>query len=142
MTFPDFFNKDDGEYAKAIREGQPFKEIVRDNDELYLRVASVFAVGSEKLTVITGEPLDKDLVADIAANLGEITLYSSGITLDAQGNYQNPNAPKAGVAAGPAKDHGFQTRLFDEPGKSKGGSGEGNGQLGSQPGGFPLRRSP
>src|SRR5580658_1412143 len=83
MTFPDFFNKDGGEYAKAIREGQPFKEIVRDNDELYLRVASVFAVGPEKLTVITGEPLDKDLVADIAANLGEITLYSAGITLDA-----------------------------------------------------------
>src|SRR5580658_3904022 len=51
MTFPDFFNKDGGEYAKAIREGQPFKEIVRDNDELYLRVASVFAVGPENLTV-------------------------------------------------------------------------------------------
>jgi sigma-B regulation protein RsbU (phosphoserine phosphatase) len=133
MAFPDFFNKDGGEYAKAIREGQPFKEMVRDNDELYLRVASVFAVGSEKLTVITGEPLDKDLVADIAANLGEITLYSSGITLDAQGNYQNPNAPKAGVATGPAKDHGFQTRLFDEPRNSKGGSGEGNGRSASSP---------
>src|SRR6202795_1792280 len=50
MTFPDFFNKDGGEYAKAIREGQPFKQIVRDNDQLYLRVASVFVVGSEKLT--------------------------------------------------------------------------------------------
>ncbi len=50
MTFPDFFNKDEGEFAKAIREGQPFKEIVRDQDELYLRVASVFAVGPEKLT--------------------------------------------------------------------------------------------
>ncbi len=133
MTFPDFFNKDGSEYAKAIREGQPFKEIVRDNDELYLRVASVFAVGSEKLTVITGEPLDKNLVADIAANLGEITLYSSGITLDAQGNYQNPNAPKAGVAAGPAKEHGFQTRLFEEPGNSKGGSGEGNGRSAPSP---------
>jgi len=133
MAFPDFFNKDGGEYAKAIREGQPFKEMVRDNDELYLRVASVFAVGSEKLTVITGEPLDKDLVADIAANLGEITLYSSGITLDAQGNYQNPNAPKTGVPTGAAKEHGFQTRLFDEPGNSKGGSGEGNGRSASSP---------
>jgi sigma-B regulation protein RsbU (phosphoserine phosphatase) len=126
MTFPDFFNKD--EYANAIREGQPFKEIVRDKDELYLRVASVFAVGSEKLTVITGEPLDKYLLTDIAANLGEITLYSAGITLDAQGKYQNPNAPKAGVAAGPAKDHGFQTRLFAEPEKSKDGSGAEDGK--------------
>ena len=79
MSFPEFFNKDDSEFAKAIREGQPFKEIVRDNDELYLRVATVYDVGQEKLTVVTGEPLDKDLVADIAANLGEITLYAAGI---------------------------------------------------------------
>jgi sigma-B regulation protein RsbU (phosphoserine phosphatase) len=129
MTFPDFFNKDQGEYAQAIREGQPFKEIVRDNDELYLRVASVFVVGPEKLTVITGEPLDKDLVADIAANLGEITLYSAGILLDSQGKYQNPNAPRASAA----KEHGFETHVLDEPGKSKGGSGEGGGKPGSNP---------
>jgi sigma-B regulation protein RsbU (phosphoserine phosphatase) len=120
MAFPDFFNKDEGEYAKALREGQPFKQIVRDNDQLYLRVASVFMVGSEKLTVITGEPLDKDLVSDIAVNLGEITLYSSGIMLDSQGKYQNPNTPKASSG----KEPGFQTRLFDEPGKSKSGGGE------------------
>src|SRR3984885_1539254 len=115
MAFPDFFNKDQGEYAKAIREGRPFKEIVRDNDGLYLRVASVFVVGSEKLTVVTGEPLDKDLVADIAANLGEITVYSAGIMLDdSQPNDQNSSA---------AKDRGFQTRLFAEPGKGKSDSG-------------------
>ncbi len=94
MTFPDFFNKNSGEFAKAIREGQPFKEIVRDNDELYLRVASVFQVGQERLTVVTGEPLDKDLVADIAANLGEITLYAAGIPLDAQGRPQKRDAAK------------------------------------------------
>jgi sigma-B regulation protein RsbU (phosphoserine phosphatase) len=115
MAFPDFFNKDQGEYAKAIREGRPFKEIVRDNDGLYLRVASVFVVGSEKLTVVTGEPLDKDLVADIAANLGEITVYSAGIMLDdSRQNDQNSSA---------AKDRGFQTRLFAEPEKGKSGSG-------------------
>jgi sigma-B regulation protein RsbU (phosphoserine phosphatase) len=119
IAFPDFFNKDQGEYAKAIREGQPFSQIVRDNDELYLRVASVFVVESEKLTVITSEPLDKDLLADIAANLGEITLYAAGITPDSQGNYQNPNAAKASDA----KESGFRTRLFDEPRKSKGGGG-------------------
>ncbi len=115
MAFPDFFNKDQGEYAKAIREGRPFKEIVRDNDGLYLRVASVFLVGSEKLTVVTGEPLDKDLVADIAANLGEITVYSAGIMLDdSRQNDQNSSA---------AKDRGFQTRLFAEPEKGKSDSG-------------------
>jgi sigma-B regulation protein RsbU (phosphoserine phosphatase) len=115
MAFPDFFNKDQGEYAKAIREGRPFKEIVRDNDGLYLRVASVFLVGSEKLTVVTGEPLDKDLVADIAANLGEITVYSAGIMLDdSRQNDQNSSA---------AKDRGFQTRLFAEPERGKSDSG-------------------
>src|ERR1700733_8203070 len=115
MAFPDFFNKDQGEYAKAIREGRPFKEIVRDNDGLYLRVASVFVVGSEKLTVVTGEPLDKDLVADIAANLGKITVYSAGIMLDdSRPNDQNSSA---------ARDRGFQTRLFAEPGKGKSDSG-------------------
>src|SRR5271154_1471691 len=60
MTFPELFDRDQGEYAKAVREGQPFKEIVRDNDELYLRAASGFVVGPQKLTVVTGEPLDKD----------------------------------------------------------------------------------
>ena len=82
MTFPDFFNKEDNEFAKPVREGQPFKEIVRDQDELYLRVASVFDVGQEKLTVVTGEPLDRNLLSEIAANLGEITLYAAGIGLD------------------------------------------------------------
>ena len=115
MTFPDFFNKDGGDYAKAIREGQPFKEIVRDNDELYLRVASVFVVGSEKLTVVTGEPLDKDLVADIAANLGEITLYAAGITLD--DSKQNDQSQSA--ANGP----GFKTRLFADRDKGVASSG-------------------
>ncbi len=79
VSFPDFFRKDDNPYAKAMRDGQPFKEIVRDQGELELRVASVFTVGPESLTVITSEPLDKDLLADIAANLGEITLLANGI---------------------------------------------------------------
>ncbi|MFZ1007027.1 MAG: SpoIIE family protein phosphatase [Candidatus Sulfotelmatobacter sp.] len=79
VSFPGFFHKDDNPYAKAMRDGQPFKEIVRDQGELELRVASVFTVGPESLTVITSEPLDKDLLADIAANLGEITLLANGI---------------------------------------------------------------
>jgi len=95
VAFPDFVNKDGNAYATAIREGQPFKEIVRDRDELYLRVASVLAVGGEKLTVVTSEPLDKSLVADIAANLGEITLYAAGISLDdSRQNEQSQSLPK------------------------------------------------
>ncbi|MGO8796398.1 MAG: PP2C family protein-serine/threonine phosphatase [Candidatus Sulfotelmatobacter sp.] len=106
MTFPDFFDKEDNDYAKAVGEGNPFKEIVRDDGNLYLRVTSAFAVGPEKLVVVSSEPLDKNLIADIAANLGEITLYSSGIsTIDERKNDQNnasaKDATKAGGAAGP-----------------------------------------
>ncbi|MGA8620182.1 MAG: SpoIIE family protein phosphatase [Candidatus Sulfotelmatobacter sp.] len=131
VTFPDFFNKSDNSYAKSIREGQPFKEIVRDNNgELCLRVASLFDVGPEKLTVVTSEPLDRNLVADIAANLGEITLYTGGIALDdSQHNDQNHDAAKAGAG----KEHGFETRLFDEPEKGKGGSGVRNVKTGPGP---------
>src|ERR1700722_6679652 len=87
LAFPDFVNKNDNPYAKAIRAGEPFREIVRDHDTLYLRVASVFDVGPERLTVVCSEPLDQNLVADIAANLGEITLSGAGISLaDSQRN--------------------------------------------------------
>jgi sigma-B regulation protein RsbU (phosphoserine phosphatase) len=110
MSFPDFFSQDDGNVAKALRAGEPFKEIIRDNDELYLRVASVYEVGQEKLTVVTSEPLDRDLVADIAANLGEITLYATGISLD--DNRQNDRhesaskSPPLRSSGKPEKDEG------------------------------------
>jgi len=51
-----------------------FREIVRAHGELYLRVGSSMQVGPNKLTVVTSEPFDKDLVGKIAATLGEITL--------------------------------------------------------------------
>jgi sigma-B regulation protein RsbU (phosphoserine phosphatase) len=82
MAFPEFFDQQDSEFAKSLHEGQPFKEIVRDRGELYLRVANVFEVGPDKLTVVTGEPFDKSLLAEIAASLGEISLYSNGIPLN------------------------------------------------------------
>ena len=59
-----------------------FRDIVREPDQLHLRVASSMAVGSSQLTVVTSEPFDKELVGAIAADLGEITLYSRGITRD------------------------------------------------------------
>lgn len=59
-----------------------FRDIVREHDQLHLRVASSMRIGSSRLTVVTSEPFDKELVGNIAADLGEITLYSAGITLD------------------------------------------------------------
>jgi len=98
MTFPDFLNRSDSEFAKAALEGKPFKEIVRDQGGLYLRVASMFDLAGEKLTVVTSEPLDKNLLADIAANLGEITLDTAGIapeTLPREATGGNNPATKA-----------------------------------------------
>jgi phosphoserine phosphatase RsbU/P len=74
-----------------------FRDLVREHDELHLRVCSSILVGTSQLTVVTSEPFDKELVGNIAANLGEITLYASGITLD-----QAPSKPKraSGESAG------------------------------------------
>jgi sigma-B regulation protein RsbU (phosphoserine phosphatase) len=111
VAFPDFVNKENNPYAKEIREGQPFKEIVRDKDELYLRVASSFEVGREKLLVVCSEPLDQNLLADIAANLGEITLYAAGITLDDERNAEHGghsgtgSTAKAKASSGPEKNN-------------------------------------
>src|SRR6478736_1489147 len=50
-----------------------FEDIVKDHDQLHLRVGSSMQVGASKLTVVTSELFDKDLVGKIAADLGEIT---------------------------------------------------------------------
>ncbi|MGB9204287.1 MAG: SpoIIE family protein phosphatase, partial [Terriglobales bacterium] len=51
-----------------------FREIVRDHGALYLRTATVIGAEPESLRVISSEPLDKALLEDIAAELGEVTL--------------------------------------------------------------------
>jgi sigma-B regulation protein RsbU (phosphoserine phosphatase) len=113
IAFPDFLNKPGSEYATAVHEGRPFKEIVRDNDTLHLRVASVFDVGKAQLTVVTGEPLDKDLVGDIAANLGEITLYAAGFPLEDTPEKRDQNAL--------AKSNGAHVDFSTKPEKQQNG---------------------
>ena len=55
-----------------------FQDLVRDHERVHLRAGSSLQVGSNKLTVVTSEPFDKELVGKIAEGLGEITLYTSG----------------------------------------------------------------
>jgi phosphoserine phosphatase RsbU/P len=57
-----------------------FQDIVRDGNQLYLRVGSSLQVKGNQLIVVTGEPFDKELVSKIASDLGEITLYTPAIT--------------------------------------------------------------
>jgi sigma-B regulation protein RsbU (phosphoserine phosphatase) len=60
-----------------------FQDIVRDHDQLFLRVASSVPVGGSKLMVITSQPFDKELVGKIAEDLGEITVFKAAVTRDA-----------------------------------------------------------
>jgi sigma-B regulation protein RsbU (phosphoserine phosphatase) len=54
-----------------------FRDIVSDHGKLYLRTATIVAVGPESLHVLVSEPLDKSFVEQIAANLGRITIYGT-----------------------------------------------------------------
>ncbi|MGC1373636.1 MAG: SpoIIE family protein phosphatase [Candidatus Sulfotelmatobacter sp.] len=99
MTFPEFLNNDGNSYGKALRGGQPFTQIVRDQGDLYLRAASMFDVGANKLTVVTSEPFDRNLIAKIASSLGEITLYPAGFNWDErQNNRPTQNSASPGSA--------------------------------------------
>ena len=59
-----------------------FDDIVRDRDGLHLRAVASLPVGATRLTVVTSEPFDKELVGNIAADLGEITVFPSGVILN------------------------------------------------------------
>jgi sigma-B regulation protein RsbU (phosphoserine phosphatase) len=53
------------------------RDIVRDKHELHLRVMNTLSLGANQLVVVTSEPFDKELVGNIAVDLGEITLFTS-----------------------------------------------------------------
>jgi sigma-B regulation protein RsbU (phosphoserine phosphatase) len=81
-----------------------FEDIVRDRDQLYLRVVQRIDLRGKKLTVISSEPLDQHLLEHLALGLGEITLYPRGLTLQKldQGqsskgtrDAENDSAPRA-----------------------------------------------
>jgi len=76
---------------------EKFQDIVRDREQLHLRVGSSLQIGANKLTVVTSEPFDKELVGKIAAGLGEVTLYASGIALE--DGAQRADAPSSGGEA-------------------------------------------
>ncbi len=110
---PGFLSKNDNPYAQSIRDGLPFREIVRDQGQLHLRVASVFPVRSETLTVVTSEPLDKNLVEQLASTLGEVTLYAAGISMEeppnvasSKGTEQSNAAPQRSLSVTPEKSKG------------------------------------
>ena len=92
-----------------------FREIVGDHNELYLRVATSLPLGPATLTVVTSEPFDKELVGNIATNLGEITLFGSGVmTFD-------DTAPKGGDGSKGQAEPGVRASSSVSPQKGSGG---------------------
>jgi phosphoserine phosphatase RsbU/P len=54
-----------------------FGAIVRDQGQLYLRAGTELGAGPQKLTVVSSDALDRNLLEKLAKDLGEITLYAS-----------------------------------------------------------------
>jgi sigma-B regulation protein RsbU (phosphoserine phosphatase) len=76
-----------------------FEDVVREHDRLFLRVGSTVPVGSNKLTVVTSEPFDKELAGQIAADLGEITLYMTQISNRSNSAQSNNGVSLSATAA-------------------------------------------
>ncbi len=55
-----------------------FRALVRDQGQLYLRTGTELGSGPQKLSVVSSEALDRNLLEKLAKDLGEITLYASG----------------------------------------------------------------
>jgi sigma-B regulation protein RsbU (phosphoserine phosphatase) len=118
--------------------GQPsfvkgrFRDIVRERGQLHLRVGSSMPVGSSQLIVVTSEPFDKELVGNIAADLGEITLYESVLNIEEQPSNPNGNStptvpqssapqPTPTQANATSSTSGLHSSVSIAPEKGKGG---------------------
>ena len=70
-------------------------KIVRDQGVLYMRAVSVMQTSRGKLIVVASKPLDQQMVLSLSANLGEVTLYGSGLSLQ---QVDRNTAPPGGVS--------------------------------------------
>ncbi len=102
--------------------------IVRDQDKLYLRAASEIGPESQKLTVVSSELLDRKLLEQVAADLGEITLYTQGFILKASPLSSAPRNASPPAVAQEDRNKADQTQqdIFIRP--SNGGTALDNGQ--------------
>lgn len=66
----------------------PFRDIVRDHGELFLRVVKRIPVHNQMLAVFCSERFDQRLLGNLAANLGEVTLFTSGFTLSQKSEHE------------------------------------------------------
>ncbi len=86
-----------------------FRDVVRDRDGLHLRVVTSLPVGSSTMTVVTSEPLDRELLGNIAADLGEITLLASPASNPPDGAGAGNESQKSGIVSSPDQ-HGVMVK--------------------------------
>ena len=89
-----------------------FRDIVRERGDLHLRVGSSMQVGNNRLTVVTSEPFDKELVGNIAKDLGQISLYGVGALND---------KPAKGDGSSSQSESGLHVNVATKPEPAKSG---------------------
>jgi len=99
-------SKDPPVQLPTFLKGEGLRDITRDSEELHLRVATLLPAGAKTLTVISSEPFDKELVGNIAADMGEITIFVSDL----------PQESRSG-----SQDSGQQASVSPNPGTNKSG---------------------
>jgi sigma-B regulation protein RsbU (phosphoserine phosphatase) len=72
--------------------GNSFRGIVRDHDRLYLRAVLTVPVARDTMTVLSSAPFDQHMLQELASDLGEISLYTTGFSLRKVERGQGKNA--------------------------------------------------
>jgi len=81
-----------------------FADLVHEGDKFYLRVSNTLPVGQDELTVITGKPVDRELLANMATDLGQVSLmYAEGVVIGQPSRSGTPIAITSGAAKPDAK---------------------------------------
>jgi phosphoserine phosphatase RsbU/P len=75
-----------------------FNNVVRDHGRLYVRALRTVPVNGGELTVLSSKPFDQHMLADLAANLGQVTLYATGLSLQKADQSQSKEGIKVSVA--------------------------------------------
>jgi sigma-B regulation protein RsbU (phosphoserine phosphatase) len=88
---------------------KPFRAVTRDHEELYLRAVEHVITGAGTLTVVSSERFDQRLLQELAANLGEVSLYGTGLSLQEV----QSSAPTRGAQTTNEKPAGITVRKAD-----------------------------
>ena len=92
-----------------------FALVVRDQGRLFLRVGTTFQSKQGRLSVISSEPFDEPMLTVLAANIGEVTLYGSGLNLRKVESSPPDSAGAGGTTASGPNSSKFVLETGAEP---------------------------